>query len=311
MKNTKLIEKMATSLKDIPNTADVIALREYSLDEIEQRAKRFLSTSAEACNLSLDRGDWVVQQDQTLIRLPLGASAVIYHASGAINFVAGLKPMEHLFKNVADKESFPRMMDKFASRLNIQQWIGHKEALQFERLWQIKATAAEPGGKVIEPVLCRVVGAYRHVVNGLPVWGPASVAIKLAEGGVLDSLALQLREPTGEVIDHLEILRPEQAAHQISLQLETLMGKTKISLDEIAQPQQMFFGYLSLPKRKKQRVLAPVYMSAISIQGQQESQAYMFVTSATEKVHLSLCTSGSDAQSMVTRKVQDRQYSKA
>src|SRR5215213_3579217 len=187
MKNTKLIEKMATGLKDIPNTADVIALRRYSLDEIEQKAKRFLSTSAEACNLSLDRGDWVVQQDQTLVHLHLGDRAIIYHASGAINFVAVLQPMEHLFKKAVDPEAFTKMMDKIASRLNIQQWIGQKESLQFERLWKIKATAAEPGGKAIEPVLCRVVGAYRHVVNELPVWGPASVAIKLAEGGILDS----------------------------------------------------------------------------------------------------------------------------
>src|SRR5262245_26894466 len=242
MNNKRLIEKMTTSVEGVPARAEVMVLRQYSLEEIKSRAKRFLSMTAEACNQPLDRGDWVVQQDQTLIHLSLGARAIIYHASGAMNLVTGLRPMESLFEKVEDRKVLERHVEKTTNRLNISQWTGQQQSLRFERLWQIKATAAERNGKAVEPVLCRVVGAYRHVVDGLPVWGAASVAIKLAGEGSLDSLTVQLREPTGEVVDRPEILRPEQAAHEISLQLEGLMGKSKISIDESAQPQWMRFG---------------------------------------------------------------------
>jgi hypothetical protein len=295
MNNKRLIEKLAASVEGVPAQAEVIGLRQYSLDEIEQRAKRFLSTIAAALNLSLSRSDWVMKRDQTLIRLPLEARAVIYHASGAMKLIAGLKPMESLFKKGEDPKELMKQVERTANQLNIGQWAGPRQSLRFERLWQIKATAAERNGKAVEPVLCRVVGAYRHIVDELPVWGAASVAIKLAGEGALDSLEVQLREPTGEVIDRPEILRPEQAAHQISLQLEGLMGKSKISIDEMAQPQWMRFGYLSLPMRKAQRLLAPVYVSAIEIKGQQESQAYIFATSATEKVYLPLYLNGAEA----------------
>jgi hypothetical protein len=310
MSNMNLIEKMAASIEEVPETADVIALRQYSLDEIEQRAKRLLSTTAESCNLSLDRGDWSVQQDQTLIRLPMGARAGIYHASGAMYFTSGLQPMESLFRKVEDPKALTKKMEKFAGRLNIHQWTGNKQSLEFERLWQIKAAAAEPNGKATEPVLCRVVGAYRHFVNGLPVLGPASLAIKLAEEGALDSLSFQMREPTGEVIDRPETLRPEQAARQIYLQLEMLMGRTKAALHEIAQPEWMRFGYLSLPKRKTQQVLAPVYLSAITILGQEHAQAYLFVTSATEKQYLPICLSGNEAYPRATRSTGNGRYTK-
>ena len=59
----------------------------------------------------------------------------------------------------------------------------------------------------------------------------------------------------------------------------------------------MRFSYLSLNKRKLQRVLAPVYVAAIEIERQEEAQAYLFVTAATEKAYLPLERAGSDAAS--------------
>ena len=295
MNDELLIKKMVDSVGDIPSQAEVFAVRQYSLDDMERRTKRFLYTIGESYGLSLDSSDWVMQQGQTLVRLPLGARAKVYHASGAMKLVIGLNPMESLFKKVEEREELMRLVEETANRLNIREWVGNNESLHFERLWQIKAAAADSTGKVVEPVLCRVVGAYRHFVGELPVWGAASVAIKLAGEGTLDSVAIQVRETTGEVIDQAQIIRPDQAAHQIFLQLSSLMGKLKIPISEVAAPQWMRFGYLSLPKRKSQRLLAPVYVAAIEIEGQEEAQAYLFVTSATEKPYLPLERNGSEA----------------
>jgi len=299
MNEKELIKKMVDSVERVPSHAEVFAVRQYSLDDMQQRAKRFLATTAEAFNLPLNRSEWVVQEDRTLLRMPLGARAVVYHASGAMKLVTGLNPMESLFKKVEDREWLVKMVEEAAERLKIREWIGKNESLRFERLWQIKAAAADRKGKVVEPMLCRVVGAYRHFVGKLPVWGAASVAIKLANEGTLDSLTVQMRETTGKVIDRVQILSSDQAARRILLQLSSQMGKSKIAVSEVAAPQWLRFGYLSLPNRKAQRLLAPVYVASIGIERQEESQAYIFVTPATEKAYMQtymqLLQSGSEA----------------
>ena len=142
--------------------------------------------------------------------------------------------------------------------------------------------------------LCRAVGAYRHFVEELPVWGSPSVALKIAGGGKLDT-HVHVRETSGEVIDRPAILRPAEAARRIALQLAVLMGKSKINLDEAAKPEWLRFGFLSLSKRKAQRLLAPTYIAAIRIEGQQEAQAYMFAVPATEVAYLSLPVFGHEA----------------
>ncbi|MCZ8190999.1 MAG: hypothetical protein O9326_14975 [Microcystis sp. LE19-338.1B] len=297
MNDKMLIEQMTSSVEGVPPVpprAEVIAVRQHSLDELEQRARSFLDATGEAFSLPLNHRDWVVQNDQTLIRMPFGARAVVYHASGAMKLVIGLKPMELIFNKLEEREKLVELVKETAERLKLYDLVKQNETLRFERLWQIKAAAADRKSQTVEPVLCRVVGAYRHFVGELPVWGAASVAVKLAGEGVLDSLTVQMRESTGEVIDRVEILRPEQAARQVFLQLSRLMGQSKIPVSEVAKPRTLRFGYLSLPKRKTQRVLAPVYIAEIEIEGQEVSQAYVLVTPATEKTYLPL-PNGSEA----------------
>jgi hypothetical protein len=82
------------------------------------------------------------------------------------------------------------------------------------------------------------------------------------------------------------------------------MGKSKLDLDEAAKPQWVRFGYLSLSKRKTQRLLAPVYIAAIEIVGQQEAQAYLVTASATEKAYLQLGLNGVEAHPAQANRVQ-------
>jgi hypothetical protein len=302
MDTKSMIERMVSTLETVPARAEVLALRQPSLDHTARRARRFLTTTGERCGVQTERGDWVVQRDRTLVRMPLGARAVIYHASGAVKLVAGLNPMESLFERNQDRERSVRMVEEAAERFGVQEWVGRNEALRFERLWQIKAAAADPKGKAVEPVLCRVVGAWRHFAGELPVWGAASVAIKVAGDGALDSLTIQVRETTGEVVDRVKVLRPEQAARQILLQLSGLMGNGKARVGELAAPAWMRFGYLSLPKRKAQRVLAPVYVAAIEAGGAEERQSYLFAVNAGETAFLPLCLSGTEPASAALRR---------
>jgi hypothetical protein len=205
--------------------------------------------------------------------------------------VTGLAPMEHLFENVEPQESLVRSVEAAAERLRIAELVGSHESLRFERLWQVKAAATDRESKVLKPVLCRAVGAYRQVVGNLPVWGAASAAIKLAAAGALDSIAIQVRETSGEPIDWASVVGPEAAASQIVQQLVGLMGRAKVPFTEAVRPRAMHFGYLNLSKRITQRVLAPHYIALIEIEGE-EAQAYQLVVQATEKTYLPLCQAG-------------------
>ena len=283
------IEKMAGQLEKIPSEVDIIALRQFSLDEIERRARRFLALTSETFNLPLDPGDRVVREGRTLLRLPRNSRAVIYHASGAMKLVTNLNPMEALFRKIEEKEKLIKMVETTARRLKIHDWIeGRKEALQFERLWQIKAAAADRDGNMAPPVLCRIIGAYRHQVGELPVWGPASVAIKLAGEGQLDSLSIQFRETTTEVVDRAKTISPVQGAEAIIRQLNSVYGDSQLPLDEVFNLNWIRFGYLSLPKRKVQKVLAPVFMAAFETKKQEDAQAYLFAAPATVRSYLPL-----------------------
>ena len=286
---------MVNSVGRVPDRAEVIPVRQYSYADMQGRTKSFLASTKEVFRLPTDRGDWVQKKYRTLINLPQGSRAVVYHASGAMKLVSGLPPMESIFSKIEERETLKKIINQKALHLDLKRWVGKNESIEFERVWQIKAQAENREGESSKPVLCRAIGAYRHMVKGLPVWGPASVAIKIAANGVLDSLKFQIRETIGEAVDNPKILSPSRAAGAISQQLSNLMGKSEISIDEAAQPQWMRFGYMNLSKRKTQRFLAPVYVAAIEINNKYEAQAYLFVVPATEKTYQSLGIEGKEA----------------
>jgi hypothetical protein len=295
MEYKKLMEKLCACASQVPTHAEVLGLRQHPVDELERRAKSFLSTLGDACSHPMDRGDWITEESRTLIKMPMGARAVLYHASGAMEIHTGLNPMESLFQeNIDDKPYLTKLVESVAARSKLREGLSPNNRLEFERLWLIKAAAGDREGKVVRPVLCRAIGAYRQFVGQLPVLGAASVAVKVAVQGQLDSLSYRIRETTGEVIERAELSRPEQAARQVLRQLQALMGKSKGNLDEAAKVQSFQLGYISLSKRQAQRVLAPAYLAAISIAGQ-ERQAYLFAVPATEVAYLPLSFLGTEA----------------
>jgi hypothetical protein len=271
---------------------DIFAVRQFSVEENQRRAKRLIGATAEMCGKSLDRADWVQQPDRTLARLAGGARAVVYHASGALRLTTGLATMDALFEKVESRERLEKMVAKAAEALRVADWIGPHGALAFERLWQIKAAAADRNRKAIDPVLCRIVGAYRQSVGKLPVWGAASVALKLAADGVLDAVSMQLLEPGADPIDSASVIAPDMAARQVHQQLASLMGRSKVPVDELKiTTQPLRLGYIHSGKRSAQRVLAPHYVASVEIDGE-DPQAYQFIVPATERTFQPLCFAG-------------------
>lgn len=298
-----LIESLAANAVKVPETADIFAVQQFSLDEMLARTKHLLTlVAAMEDDCVLDRGDWVSRDDQTAIRLPQGARAILYHASGAMQYVSALTPLQALFKRIEDKEVLIRLLNETAKKLRIHEWAGDQGSIAFERLWQMKAQGADMAGKMSDPVLSRVVGAYRHSVAGIPVLGAASVALRLAGNGAIDSLSVQVRPSAAETIDKAKIIEPELAARQLVQQLVSLLGSGRDPLPrDVIESQAMYFGYLNVGKRKAQRLLAPAFVAQVVLRHKLERQAYVLAVPATEKTYLPICSRGDDGLATGTR----------
>ncbi|MFL6709101.1 MAG: hypothetical protein ACJ8HI_12930 [Massilia sp.] len=300
MDGPSLTSMLATCASETPATAAIYAVQQFSLDELRQRAGALIATLAsnqadlqQSGSCRSDHGDSVVDDSTTTIRLAGGARAVLYHASGAVEYRSGLAPFEAVFARAEEREVLTRLVAASAAKIDLNAWLGDQGKLAFERLWQQKARGTDRSGKATDPVLTRVVGAFRHFVGGIPVLGGASVALRLAQDGAIDALTLRLRPSAGETIDKADIIAPELAARQLSQQLATLLGfgREQVPTDVIAEAR-LLFGYLDLGKRKQQELLAPAYVAQITLQHKFERQAYILAVPATQRVYQQLPLTG-------------------
>lgn len=303
MNEQQLIDNLAASCDGhLPNRAAVLALRPFTRDDAGARARRFLALLQEADACPHDRANFVVHDDRTVVQLPNSARAVVYHASGALQFSSGLAPLASPFARVEEREILTRLVETAAERLRVREWAGDNATLAFERLFQSKGQGADPNGRVAEPVLFRAIGAYRQSIAGIPVLGAASVAVGLAGGGTLDALAVRIRPGVAETLDTAAIIAPELAARQVALKLASVLGnaKERLPADAIVA-QTLRFGYLDLGKRKAQRVLAPVFLAQIELRHRLETQGYVFAVPATERAYLELPLFGTEAPAARSR----------
>jgi hypothetical protein len=297
MNEQTLIDGLASSCEgQLPNRADVLALRPFTEDDVRARANRFVSLIHEGDACSRDHVNFVAREDRTLVLLAGGARAVLYHASGALQFSAGLAPFQAPFERVEETAVLTRLVTEAAQRLKVADWAGDNASLAFERLFQSKGQGADREAKASEPVLFRATGAWRHAIGGIPVLGAASVALTLAGDGALDALSVRIRPALSETLDSAAIVAPELAARQIAARLASVLGNAKEKLPgEAITSQTMRFGYLDLGKRKTQRVLAPVFLAQVVVRHRLESQGYVIAVPATEKHYLELPLFGTEA----------------
>lgn len=297
----KLMDALVSSQRELPDEINILELRRSSIDDQHRRLRKLLKAGGDACGRAFDRGQWQALDDHTIVHLPRGARAVMFHASGAVKLTSGLGDMELLFKEPEPRKQLTRRTETLLKALGVHDQLGRGETLEFERLWQIKACAADRTGRSIEPVLCRAVGAFRHCIEGIPVMGPASVAVQLAAGGEFDMFTMLIRSPAGEALERVRPLHPERAARNIVQQLAAKFenNKSEVQLD---CPEGMRFGYLSLPKRKMQRLLAPVYMATIDVTHDKERQGLVIVVQATDKNYLPLNPPGHESPTSLSSK---------
>jgi len=296
MNDHTLLHALAGACADttIPEQADVLLLQTPTQEQLQARARRFVTLLQEHDDCPHDNGGtWQQRDDHTVIYLPDGARAMVYHASGALRFVSGLAPTESPFKQDTEREVLQRLVEERARRLTLADWAGPNGELRFERLFRTRGQGADPAGKTSAATLFRALGAWRQYAGGIPVLGAASVALRLAGDGRPDMLAVHARPANGEVLDRAAIVEPQQGARQIVAQLGTLLGLREIP-SGLVESATLRFGYLDLGKRKAQRVLAPTYVAQVVLRHKTVRQAYVLAVRATERAYLDLPVYGGD-----------------
>jgi hypothetical protein len=166
------------------------------------------------------------------------------------------------------------------------------ESLSFERLWRIRAAGGDREGKVTEPVLCRAIGAFRHFVRDLPVYGRASTTVEIAAGGRLSSASVSLRrfagDEGGKTVAKAKVRTPESAAHDVAARLVQAFGGLEDLKSTRLVPEWFRFGYLSLSRRHTQGLLAPFYIASVVVEREYEASAHVIAVPGSDEQFIRL-----------------------
>lgn len=123
----------------------------------------------------------------------------------------------------------------------------------------------------------------------------------LAGDGEFDMVSMLIRSPAGETLERVKPMHPERAARNIVQQLAAQFDNSKGEI-QFECRDGMRFGYLSLPKRKVQRLLAPVYVATIDVTHEKERQGLVLAVHATEKSYLPLNPQGHESPPSISSK---------
>lgn len=302
MPNSEFVERLVSLIDRavLPAEADVVRVRRLSTEENEQRLGRLIDSVAEAAGDNWRQRDVARGRDRIIVRLPGHARAIAHGPSGSMAVSRGLAPMERLIGADDRDEVFSDPIRRMGERLGLTRHVGRDESLRFEKLWRIKAAAADREGNATDPVLCRAVGAFRHRVNDLPVWGRASAAVATAAQAELDKVEIHARPTIPGRIDRIRVTPPEEAATLVLRQLSGLMPGNGRQFADAARPISFQFGYFALGKRTAQPYLAPAYVAMVEVQGNVEGEpdarvGYVTVVGGGERDYLQFSRVGSDA----------------
>ena len=162
--NKELCRKYTEQLAYHRDVVPVFRIRERALAEMEADALH-LASGVAGRSPDTERPDLRRQKGVSSLTIGEGVQARVFHSSGAIAIKSGLAPFEALIAD--DAESVENAMlvqtaKRQAYRIDPHRWAGAGERLEFERLWQIKASGMTEKLERGRVALCRIVAAFRR-----------------------------------------------------------------------------------------------------------------------------------------------------
>ncbi len=278
----------------VPDAVEVLRLAPPDVGAVQGRLEQTFGTVAELAGVDRERPQVTTGRDRTTLRFRKARMrATGFHASGAMSVDLGVRPFDDVFDADPGDEKLTELCEEVGERLGLRKALPSSDSLSFERLWRIKAAGGDAKGTVTDPVLCRAVGAFRHSVGELPVYGRASATVEVANAGRLVSMSISARrfagDESGETIARTLIRSPEAAANEVAERMVKAFEGAE-ELKATLQPQWFRFGYLSLGRRSTQDMLAPFYVAAISVRHEEESSAHVIAVSGGDDQFMRLPT---------------------
>lgn len=255
----KLKEELTEKLSDFYNAIPVYPIKKLSNNEIIDTAKYYASRFMGG-NTSVTFRSTEKQNQMTQINLPWDVKMWIYDNSYATTIIRKIKPLEHLINENIDVDKLGLLAAEKMKKLKMDKWKLSFENLQFESLGQIKAMGINEEEKRSPSILCRIIGVFRRYINEIPVYGRASISLKLAGGDILESVGIDWRPIEESPVEYTKIIDLEVAAEEIIKKLNSTMPGRSLTLDDYTP---IFFtlSYLSMPKTRVQNYMQPVYIA--------------------------------------------------
>jgi hypothetical protein len=284
---TNLAEQLDSMIDRPPETVDVVELARPDVGTVQSRLKELIGHVAEVAGLEQERPKVETQKVRTVMSIPGQLRATGFHASGAMSVALALAPFDDLFESDPGDDELAASSQRVAEGLGLQKLVPGHESLTLERLWRVKAAGGDQKGTMTEPVLCRAIGAYRHYVRELPVYGRASVTVELADRGRLASASVSVRrfadDEGGKTIAKASVRKSEDAARDVATSLVKAFGGAKELQSTRLVAEWFRFGYLSLSRRHTQGLLAPFYIASIAVEHEYEASAHVIAVSGSEE----------------------------
>ncbi|MGC5225380.1 hypothetical protein ACPW96_22680 [Micromonospora sp. DT81.3] len=286
-----LTEQLVGHLKEVPQAVEVVSTEPVN----EELPRAILQSTREATGLDFSRLEPARRKATTVLRDESGARATVFHASGAIVVRTAIGDFDDTFAGDPGSEELSLLTQKAFSGLGIDRFVHGDDTVGFERLWRIRAAGADPRYEVVEPVLVRAIGAFRHNVRDIPVLGRASGHVEVTGAGDISAFSVSMRrfaDQGSEVLTRVSSRAVEDAASEIAKQAARV---TEGSEDAVLTVDSFDFGYLSLGRRRAQAVLAPMYVAAVSIappEGREDQvrSAHIFAVPGSDERFLKLPT---------------------
>jgi hypothetical protein len=284
---TDLADQLQSKLDGVPDAVDVVQLDQPDVATVQRRLAELVRGAEQIAGLESERPELKTRQVRSLMMQPGRLRATGFHASGALSVTLALAPFDGLFERDPGDDELAELTRRTAERLGIHKLVPDDESLSFERLWRIQAAGGDPAGKITEPVLCRAIGAFRHFVRDLPVYGRASTTVEVAAEGRLSSASVSLRrfagDEGGKTVATAKVRTPEAAAHDVAARLVQAFGGLEDLKSTRLVPEWFRFGYLSLSRRHAQGLLAPFYIASVVVEREYEASAHVIAVPGSDE----------------------------
>jgi hypothetical protein len=285
-----LAEELSSMLDRVPDAVDLVQLAQPDVGTVQRRLGDLIGRVAEVAGLELERPQVETREVRTVMGVPGQLRATGFHASGAMSVKLEVAPFDDLFEADPGDDELSALCQRAVEGLGLQKLVPDDDSLYFERVWRIKAAGGDDAGQVTEPVLCRAIGALRHSVRELPVYGRASATVELAAGGRLTSVSLAVRrfadDDRGETVAKAAVRSPQAAAQEVAARIVRAFGNLEELKSTRLVPEWFRFGYLSLGRRRAQRLLAPFYIASIAVEGEYEASAHVIAVAGSEDQYM-------------------------